>query len=526
MRLFPSILQLAIALLAAAPAAQARDLGDMSSTEIAPLQQRLTDGGCYQGAIDGQASPALQDAIKACPSQDPILRIETGMHVAEIKRIGVDRACRIAATGSYDKTIRLWSLPEGRLLRTLRVPIGPGWGGKIFATAVSPDGQWVAAGGWDAQWDVTRANYVYIFEASTGVLVTRVDPFGSSIIHLTFAPDGRWLAATSQAGVGLKVIDTQTWQIVATDAAYDGDSYGAAFAPDGRLYTIAYDHKLRQYGLGPAFQKEREVSTRDESRPFSIAIDPRGQLLAVGFDDSAHLDIYDAATLKFRFAADVRGIDNGVIPSVAWSSDGAHLLAAGSYNILFQGQPKMPLLTFGRDGQRIGGPLLLGDNSVQNLQSCRDAIAVAASDPAFGLVDNNSRIKLWKTSIAPNMAGKAEPGAFTIAADARQVRFGLGYVAAEPVLFNLAQGTIASSPRHQASLRHWWKGCRSTIGTMRITPHLPAGRLSLKKSKGRVHWLSGATGLASCSGRHFISAPSTRTAGSVGSRMVLAKPGA
>ena len=35
-------------------------------------------------AIDGQSSPALQAAIKACPSQDPILRIETGMHVAQI----------------------------------------------------------------------------------------------------------------------------------------------------------------------------------------------------------------------------------------------------------------------------------------------------------------------------------------------------------------------------------------------------------------------------------------------------------
>ena len=42
------------------------------------------------------------------------------MHAAPIKRIGVDRACRIAATGSYDKTVRVWSLPDGRLLHTLR----------------------------------------------------------------------------------------------------------------------------------------------------------------------------------------------------------------------------------------------------------------------------------------------------------------------------------------------------------------------------------------------------------------------
>ena len=213
MRLFPSILQLVIALLAAAPAAQARDLSDMSSSEVTALQQRLVDGGCYQGAIDGQTSPALQAAIESCPSQDPVLRIETGMHVAQIRAIGVDRACRIAATGSDDKTVRVWSLPDAPLLRTSRVPIAAGHDGKIFATAISPDGRWIAAGGWDA-YDLVVANlaFVYVFEASTGSIVARAGPFNDAVIHLAFSPDGRWLAATSASGVGLKVIDAQTWR--------------------------------------------------------------------------------------------------------------------------------------------------------------------------------------------------------------------------------------------------------------------------------------------------------------------------
>jgi hypothetical protein len=39
-------------------------------------------------------------------SQDPILHIETAMHVAPIFHLGVDGACRIAATGSEDKTVQ------------------------------------------------------------------------------------------------------------------------------------------------------------------------------------------------------------------------------------------------------------------------------------------------------------------------------------------------------------------------------------------------------------------------------------
>jgi WD40 repeat protein len=85
------------------------------------------------------------------PSKEPQLRIDPGMHLATINRIGVDASCSLLATGSEDKTVRLLRLPDGKLLSTLRTPIGPGNEGKIYAVAMAPDGSWVAASGWAIQ---------------------------------------------------------------------------------------------------------------------------------------------------------------------------------------------------------------------------------------------------------------------------------------------------------------------------------------------------------------------------------------
>ena len=114
--------------------------------------------GCRRVAAIVAVAAVLAGAARAedLPDQRPMLRIEPGMHTATIKRIGVDAACTLMVTGSDDKTARLWALPEGgrgapELLRTLRVPIGEGNEGKVYAVALSPDGKWVAAGGWDAR---------------------------------------------------------------------------------------------------------------------------------------------------------------------------------------------------------------------------------------------------------------------------------------------------------------------------------------------------------------------------------------
>lgn len=423
-------------------AAVAADPESLSTDEIVLLQRRLTDAGCYSGPIDGQPSPATLEASGSCPDQDPLLRVEIGAHTGMIYRIGVDAACQRLVTGSEDKTVRVWSLPDGKLERVLRLPIGAGHGGKAYAVALSPDGRYVAVGGWDAAQEKTGTNAVTIVDLEIGEMA-RHGSFDNPVAHLAFSPDGRRVSI-GLINDGLRVIDRDTGEELLADTDYAGNVYGNAFAPDGSVYATSYDGYVRRYG--PDLQLEMKVAAPHDAGPYALAIDPSGQRLAIGYRDTTRVSILDAATLMPIAETEESPQDAETnLNKVAWSSDGKRLIAGGSATARFPDGARHRLLrTFTPDGQRTGGDAAVGNNTVMDLKACGGGVAFATADPGFGLLQADNTVQ---TLQAPKMADMRNKlgAAFTLSDDATVVGFGLGAGADQPVIFDLHAARLADA---------------------------------------------------------------------------------
>src|ERR1700722_13088847 len=190
-----------------------------------------TRGAALFGLVVLTFAPALAQEEGAKGATDlydrPVLAIDPGKHTAAISSQAVDAVGRFAVTGGDDRTVRVWSVADGKLSRTIWIPVGPEKVGDVYGVAISPDGSTIAAGGWTES--LQPPFPIYVFDRASGTLVRRVaDDLPDVTFFLTFSPDSRYLAAVGAEG-GLRVYDRgNDWRETFRDD-YGGSSFGAAF---------------------------------------------------------------------------------------------------------------------------------------------------------------------------------------------------------------------------------------------------------------------------------------------------------
>jgi uncharacterized caspase-like protein len=368
------------------------------------------------------------------PPQDPILRLETDMHNAKISRVSVDAAGQILATASDDKTVRIWELATGRMLRALRPPIGQGNEGKLYAVALSPDGRTMACAGWTGlEWD--GAYSVYVFDRASGRVLRRLTGLPSSVANLAYAPDGRMLVVSLHGKHGIRFYRASDEGLLAEDRDYGADSYGAAFDAKGRLVTSSYDGFIRQYDLD--FRLLAKAKLAEGARPYGVSLTPDGSRIAVGFENSSQVVVLSSDGLKLLYAADTSDIKKAALNAVTWSADGQTLYAGGQYNQ--NGQHLIRKWTDQGRGKWTDLPAA-GNTIVHLVAVGTGGIAYAASDPAVGVFDAADHRRFYH---GPDLVDYRDSDpSFLIAQDGATVQFSYEKAGKAPARFSIVNRVI------------------------------------------------------------------------------------
>jgi len=360
------------------------------------------------------------------PPKEPILKIETGMHTAPINRIGIDSAERYLVTGSDDKSIKVWELRTGKLIKTLRPPIGSGNEGKIYAVAISPDGKYVAGAGWTGyEWD--KSVSIYLFDLNTGTLIKRLSGLPKAVVHLTYSKDGRYLAAGLGGKNGIRVYRTDDYSMVKEDRDYGDSVYGFDFSHDGRLVTSSDDGYIRLYDKN--FKLIKKEKAPGGEYPFQISFSPDGSKIAVGYLDTSNVDVLSSDDLKKLYSAYTGDFSGCDFSKVTFSSDGSYLYAGGTC-----GDPNI-IRRWERAGKGSYIDIPVTTDTIFHILPLKGGgVVFGSGDPSFGIVDAGGRLALYKGNEIADLRGQYDE--FQVSYDGSVIRFGYEYGGKSPVVFD------------------------------------------------------------------------------------------
>jgi len=273
-------------------------------------------------------TPAPEPVAENTPP--PILQIDPGGHKAMINDVTFTPDGRYLVSAGDDKVIRVWDLETGQTVRTLRGQIGAGDEGKIFAMALSPDGRWLAAGGFMGD-NTEYQDAIRLYNFASGQLVALLKGHSNVVLSLAFSPDSRFLVSGSFDKNAIlwelasNALDSRALAPKHRLSGHTDYIFAVAFTPDSqRVVTGSLDHTLRLWQVSDG--KLLATLTGHTDKVYAVAISPQEDIIASGSDDYT-IRLWDGETGRFIKTLANQGTQVG---SLSFSPDGRYLVSGVS----------------------------------------------------------------------------------------------------------------------------------------------------------------------------------------------------
>jgi eukaryotic-like serine/threonine-protein kinase len=265
----------------------------------------------------------------ASGSQDKTVRVwdaHTGQqalelkgHTDDVRSVVFSADGKRIASGSTDGTVKVWDAHTGKPERTLQ-----GHTGWVTSVAFSPDGKRIASGrgGVDVN---TRMSWgeLEVWDAHTGKLERTLKGHTLPVLSVAFSADGKRIASGSQDET-VKVWDTQTGQPTLTLQGHTSEVKSVAFSADGTRIASGSEDKTVKVWDAQTGQEQLPLKGHTGT-VMSVAFSADGTRIASGSEDKT-VKVWDAQTGQEVLT--LKGHTNWVT-SVAFSADGKRI-ASGS----------------------------------------------------------------------------------------------------------------------------------------------------------------------------------------------------
>ncbi len=265
----------------------------------------------YVEAVDSFGNVAQADFVLADVStQQQYIATLTG-HTNRVNSVAFSPDGTTLASGSNDRTVRLWNVATQREITTLT-----GHTDWVNSMAFSPDGKILASGSDDQT--------VRLWDVATQREITTLTGHIGWVNSVAFSPDGEILASGSNDRT-VRLWNVATQREITTLTGHIGWVNSVAFSPDGKILASGSDDQtVKLWNVAT----QREITTLMEHLNVvsSVAFSPDGSTLASGAVSWEAVRLWDVAT---RTNTATLSEHTDWVNSVAFSPDGK-TLASGS----------------------------------------------------------------------------------------------------------------------------------------------------------------------------------------------------
>ncbi len=387
--------------------------------------------------VGGLLSALLPIAISVSFAETPYLRIDPEGHTSSITRLSVDATGKYLVSSSKDKTARLWDLESNKLLRTLRPPIGPGIEGLLYAVSISPDALTIATGGVDRR--------TYLFERESGHLI-KVLEHPSTVLHLEYSPDGRFLLVALAGKHGVAVYETSAYSALARGKDAAGSTYYASWGNHYHIATASDDGSVRLYKLSASGDKSLQLiaSRRFEfGNPRAAVFSHDGQKIAVGFAKTSRVEVLAVSNLSTRHELNVEDCSKNDKPlsmvAFAWAADDQTLYGGGECQ---RSRGKTFIRAWRPEVKDSYEDYRVAQDSIEHMLPLKSgSVVFASNDPLIGVLESNGSLRLLSNASVPDYRGMEDDFLVNETGSVIEVALERGR---EPVRFAVSERRIIS----------------------------------------------------------------------------------